>query len=106
MVVIAITGVFETADRINYRSSAEKAEALISQRPFLVTANTRQRMALIRQDFPAGGSELIEIDDLCPILKQELWLSSVDGDLCIYRQYLPTPTSMEQVIAQAGYLGR
>ena len=104
LIVIVIVGVFEAGDRINYREAADKAEALISQRPYLVTANTRQRMALIRQDFPAGGSELIEIDDLCPILKQGRWLSSVDGDLCIYRKYLPTPASMEQVVAQAGYL--
>lgn len=105
LLLIGVVGISEVADRINYRSAALKADKLMNQHPYLVTPNARQRMALIRQDFPTGGRDLIEIDDLCPILKQGLWLHSVDDNLCIYRQSLPTNQAMHRLI-EAVYFRR
>jgi hypothetical protein len=82
--LIAIVGTVKAATRVDYRPDAEKADKLLAADPYLVTTNARQRLALIRQDYPAGGSDLIEIDDRCPPRQRSRWLALRDENLCIY----------------------
>jgi len=82
--LILVIGVAKANDRINYRADAQKAEKLLALEPYLVTPDARERLALIRQQFPAGGRDLIDIDDFCPPRQEGRWLAHRDGNLCIY----------------------
>lgn len=85
--LIPFTALVKLANRSDFSDAAQEADRLVAEQPYLITENARQRMALLRQDFPAGGKDLIEIDNRCPPRLQERWLAHRDGSLCIYRSF-------------------
>lgn len=84
LALILVVGAVQVTGRIDYRPDAQKADRLLAHGPYMLTTNARQRLALIRRDFPAGGSDLIEIDDKCPSRLAGRWLTHRDRHLCIY----------------------
>jgi 4-amino-4-deoxy-L-arabinose transferase-like glycosyltransferase len=84
---ILLVGAVKAATRIDYRPDAEKADKLLALQPYAVTSDARQRLALIRQQFAAGGRDLIDIDDRCPPRQQGRWLALRDQNLCIYSDW-------------------
>lgn len=72
--------------RISYGREAMIADRLLERRPYLTTAYARQRLSLIRQSYPEGGTDLIHIDNVCPLLHSGRWRSQRTGNLCIYRR--------------------
>jgi hypothetical protein len=89
--VILIVGIYKMLDRIDFGPDAEKANELLKRGSYQLTRNTQERLSLLRQDFPHGGKDLIEIDDRCPIMLQDRWLHIRVRNLCIYRQAPPLP---------------
>jgi hypothetical protein len=85
--LIPATALVITLKRSGFAAEAEQANKLISEQPYLVTDNARQRLALVRQDFPSSGRDLIEIDKRCPPRMQGRWLTQRNGDLCIYTRF-------------------
>jgi hypothetical protein len=87
VLLIPLTILVNTINRSDFSESAALANELLAERPYVVTANARQRMSLLRQDFPSSGRDLIEIDNRCPPRMQGRWLTQRNGDLCIYTSF-------------------
>lgn len=87
IVMIPATALLNVVRRTDYSEAAAAADQLLAQRPYQVTTNARQRLALIRQEFPAGGVDLIEIEKRCPPRIAGRWLAHREGRLCIYRSF-------------------
>lgn len=87
LLLVPLTTLVNIVNRSDFSVAAGKADKLLSQRPYLVTANARQRMTLIRQEFPVAGRDLIEIDNRCPPRMADRWLTQRDGSLCIYTSF-------------------
>ena len=87
VVLIPLTTLVNIINRADFSQAAGAADDLLSKQAFLVTENARQRMALLRQDFPTSGKDLIEIANRCPPRLQDRWLAHREGSLCIYRSF-------------------
>jgi hypothetical protein len=87
ILLIPLTTLVNILTRTDFSTAAERADNLLKERPYLTTANARQRMSLLRQEFPAGGVDLIEIDKRCPPRLAGRWLTHRDGGLCIYKSF-------------------
>ena len=85
--LIPLTILVNTINRSDFSESAALANELLAERPYVVTPNARQRMSLLRQEFPSSGRDLIEIDNRCPPRMEGRWLTQRNGDLCIYTQF-------------------
>lgn len=88
--IIAMKTAFLAAShRTDYRPGALVADKLLDRQPYVIPEVTRQRMALVRTHFPAGGTELLRIGSCIPV---EGWLlSRRTSGVCIYRRSEAVP---------------
>lgn len=87
LLLIPFTTVVKLINRADFSVAAGTANKLLAERSYVVTPNARQRMSLLRQDFPADGVDLIEIDKRCPPRLEGRWLAQREGSLCIYKPF-------------------
>ncbi len=87
LALIPLTVLVNTINRSDFSESAALANEMLTEKPYLVTENARQRMALLRQAFPSGGKDLIEIANKCPPRMAGRWLTQRNGDLCLYTDF-------------------